>query len=119
MANVFDVERRDAFGIPILLERENAQKQIEIARHLADAPLARGPDLRRDILDELRRPVIERPAPDANMLLNGMREAAIEPREIDADDGVRLALNHEAQQFVKKSAELRIILNHLDQSDHR
>ena len=46
--------------IPILLKRENAQKQIVIRRQLVRAARTRRPDLRRNELDDFRIPFRER-----------------------------------------------------------
>ena len=49
----------------------------------------------------------------ADVLLDGVAEAQIEPAVIHADDGVRLAFDCERQQLVEESAELQIVLQHV------
>ena len=42
-----------------------------------------------------------------------MGKAAIEAGEINADDGVRLALQGQPKELAEQSAELEIVLQHL------
>src|SRR5437879_8492451 len=119
MPHKFDLQRKGALRIPFLLEWENAQQQIEVARHLPDAAFARGPDLRRDILNEFRLPVIEGASPGAHVILYRVAEAAIEAGEIDADDDVRFPLDRESDEPIEECFEFTIILQHLDQAHDR
>src|SRR5882762_4454508 len=87
----FDAQLRDTGGVPILLEREDAQQQINVAGDLIGATGAGGPDLRRDVLDYFRVPVVERSLTGADVILYRGGKAAVEPGKIDTNDGVRLA----------------------------
>src|SRR6185437_10541200 len=84
--------------VPFLLEWKNAEQQVAVAGELMGAAGARSPDLWRHVLDDSRIPVVERTASGADMLFNGMRKAAVEPREINANDHVRLAFKRELKE---------------------
>ena len=119
MADELHAQLRHALRIPFLLEREDAQDQVVVARHLVGAALARGPDLGRDVLDDLGVPVVEPVGVRASVLPDGMGKAAVEPGEIHADDRVGLALQRELEELVEQPAELEIVLQHLRQANHR
>src|ERR1035437_276165 len=92
IADKLHAQLRHALRIPGLLEREDAQDQVVVTRHLVSAALARCPHLRRNVLDNRGLPVVEPVGARVCVLLDGMGKAAIEAGEINTDDGVRLAL---------------------------
>src|SRR5260221_3771219 len=59
MTDVLHPPVANVLGVPLLLKWKNTQQQIEIALHLFGATLARSPDLRRDGLNQFRRPVFK------------------------------------------------------------
>ena len=119
MADELHSQLRHALRIPGLLEREDAQDQVVVARHLVGAALARRPDLRRDVLDQLGIPVMEPVCVRASVLPDGTGKAAVEAREIHADDRVGLAFQRELEELAEQSAKLEIVLQRFGQADHR
>ena len=117
MADKFHAQRRHALGIPILLERENAQEQIVIARQLVRATRTRRPDLRRDELDDFRIPFGKRIF--ADVFFDGLTKAQIESAEINADDHVRFALNRQREQLVEQPLEFQNIFQHIGNANDR
>src|SRR5271154_4090676 len=117
MPDKFHAQLRHALRIPILLERENAQEQIVIRRQQVRAARTRRPNLRRDELDDLRIPFRERIV--ADVFLDRVAEAQVEPAVIHADDDVRLAFDGEREQLVEQPPELEIIFQHIGNADDR
>src|ERR1035437_8977641 len=77
VSDKFHAQLRHALRIPSLLERENAQEQIIIARQLVGAARTRCPDLRRDELDDFRIPRGKRIFADISF--DRLAEAQVEP----------------------------------------
>src|ERR1051325_11329248 len=90
MADEFHAQLRHTPRIPLLLKWKNAQQQVIIAGEVGRAPVARVPDLGRDILDYLRRPIVKPIRPARDIFPDRAREAKIKPREINADNRVPL-----------------------------
>ena len=117
MADKFHAQLRHALGIPILLERENAQKQVVIARQLVCAARTRRPDLRRNELDDFRIPFREWIV--ADVFLDRLAEAQVEPAVIHADDHVRLAFDRQREQLVEQPPKFEIFFQHVRDADDR
>src|SRR5437763_15723651 len=109
MPDEFHAQPRHARRIPILLERKHAQQQINIPGQLIGAARSRRPDLRRDVLHNLRIPVEEGSRARADVLFDGVRKAVVEPGKIDADDEVWLALNRELEELTEDAFELAVL----------
>src|SRR3954470_16250611 len=99
MADELNGKVWDMGGIPLLLEWEDAEQQIEVARHFVRTAFPRGPDLRRDILDYFGLPIEKRPR-GADLFSDRMGEPAVEAGKIDTDDRVGLALNRKIEQAI-------------------
>ena len=113
----FHAQRRHALGIPILLEREDAQQQIIILRQLVRAAGTRRPDLRRDELDDFRVPLGE--GVFADVFFDRLTETQVEPAVIHADDHIRLALDGQRQQLVEQPPEYKIFFQNIRDADDR
>src|SRR5438132_11903660 len=109
MADIFDCDARRVGGIPFFLEGKDAQQQVEITSHFAGATFARGPDLRGNILDEPGVPIGKRSLVRADIFLEDVAEAPVEAGEIDANDGIGLAVNGELEELAQKPSELEIL----------
>src|SRR5439155_20292009 len=103
--------------IPIPLEWKNAEQQIDIPGQLIGAARSRRPDLRRDVLHNLRIPVEEGSRARADILFDGVRKAVVEPGEIDADDDVRLVFERELKELVEDAFELAVLFQRVEQPD--
>ena len=110
-------ELRHALRIPVFLEREDAQEQIIIPRQLVRAARTRGPDLRRDELDDLRFPVGKGIFTD--IFFDRLTEAQVEPAVIHADHHIRLALDGQRQQLVEQPPEHKILFQDIRDPDDR
>src|SRR5438105_2500086 len=110
---------RRAPGIPFFFERENAQEQVIIARELISATRSRSPDLRRNILNGLRLPVVEPALVRGSVCLYRVSKATIEPGEIHADDCIRLTFQRQTVKPVKQAPKFKIVLDRVGQADHR
>src|SRR5688500_8357960 len=98
MPNKLDLEVRLPRGIPRLLKWKNGEHQVHIARDLPDPRLVPGPNLRRDIINDLRVP----PATPARPRLKCFREPKIEPGIIDQHHEIRFPLKCQFQKLVEK-----------------
>src|ERR1051325_1385295 len=95
--------------IPRFFEGDNAQEQIEIHCHLISTSRPRCPYLRRNILDELRLPIME-PIPSAASFLPDLPgETTVETRVINANDGIRLSFDGQSVEFPEYSPVLKIM----------
>src|SRR5688572_16728439 len=93
------------FDIPILLERKNAQQQIDITVHLTGASGARSPHLRRHDLNDLRVPILKGAALALNDFAHAMRQPKVKPRKIDADDCMRRAIRGQFEETPQPALE--------------
>ena len=79
----------------------------------------RRPDLRRNVLNNFRIPVEKYPPARTDVLFDGARKAAVEPRKVNANDDVRFALERELKEPVKDAFELPIPFEGVSQADDR
>src|SRR5579859_4867447 len=113
MSDELHVEIGNAGGIPFFFKRKDAEQQIKVFGHLARATGPRGPHLRRNVLNDLRVPIVERAAPRSNVFLDGVGKAAIEAGEIHTDDGVWLAVGGDFEKLIEAPLEFAIIRQYL------
>src|SRR5262245_40661846 len=104
MADKLHFEFRDLSCVPIRLEREQAQNEIIVLGQLKSPIFAGRPDLGGHILNNFRLPAMKPVPADADIVSNRMGKAAVESREIDADDHVRLALDGQTTELVENAA---------------
>src|SRR5258708_25889256 len=119
MAEKVDAQVRHRLRVPLLLEWKHREQQVDVSRHFVSAAGARRPNLRRNILNELRIPVEENVLPGANVLFDRVSQAAVEAGIIDANDGVWLALARDSSELVEQPPELDVFLERLPQADDR
>ena len=92
-----------AFGIPLLLERENGKHQVDVPGDGVHAALPPRPELRRHIADDFRLPIPERTATGL-VVTDGPGETQVKAGIVDQHDGIRLAAGGEVKQLTEKSA---------------
>jgi len=78
MPHPLDAQPRHPLGVPVLLEREEAQQEIEIAGQAIGPARPRGPDLGRDVLHEPGAPVAEHPVPGRQPVADRADQAPVE-----------------------------------------
>src|ERR1044071_2457656 len=105
VAHEFNGYLRHAPGIPIFFERNNTQQQIQILRQPVSTSLPRRPDLRRNVLNEPGLPIMKPVRMGASESLDCMSQSAVKTGEIDTDDCVRLALESQIIELLKKPAK--------------
>src|SRR5258708_8528744 len=119
MAEKVDAQVRHRLRVPLLLEWKHREQQVDVSRHFVSAAGARRPNLRRNILNELRIPVEENVLPGANVLFDRVSRAAVEAGLIDANDGVGRAFAGDSSELVEQPPELDVFLERLPQADDR
>ena len=105
---VADEDRAQAGGVvDAALERQQAQHEVEEARHARRAPAPPGPDLRAHVLHR----------PQARGMQRG-REAEVELGRVDADEDVRTAFEQCAADARAQRQQARQVVQDLEQSHH-
>src|SRR5205085_4265970 len=91
-------------------EWKDAEHQVEIARHLPDAPAVPGPDLRADVINyfEIGRASSQ-----------GAREPEIETWVIDQDDGGGIQVRNFPKRVSKLFPEISVALHDFPESNDR
>ena len=89
------------------LERQQAQHQVEEARHARRAPAPPGPDLRTHVLHR----------PQSRRVQRG-REPEVELRRVDADEDIRAAFEHRAADSRAQRQQARQVMQDLEQAHH-
>src|SRR2546429_4463104 len=117
MTNKLHRKIRETIRVPVFLKGKNREQQVEVSRHFVSAALARSPNLRRNILHQLRLPIQERPTMAAGVASHCVPKPAIKARKIHADDRVRLAFDGHFSQLGKNAPEASIIPQYLNQPD--
>src|SRR6266481_4207037 len=92
VSNKNDRESRNAFRVPIFLEWKNAEDQIIVLGDLKRPAFARGPHLRRNILNNQWLPSVKPAGSLTDELPDGVGKAPVETTEVHADNHVRLAV---------------------------
>src|SRR5438093_3229793 len=95
------------FVVEVGLERENAEHEIEKARHLFDAATIPSPDLWADVVNDFRL---------RRLLSQCTREAQIKARIIDQHDRVGFALSNFLESFPKLLSKITVFPNHFPQT---
>lgn len=101
------LRRRAAIAEQRLLEREDAEHAVHIARQLPQPPRGPRPDLRRDVLDERYATLARRAG-----------EAEVQPGVVDADDDVGRVLLETHEQIAIEREELRRAPHHRPHPHH-
>src|SRR6185436_1087820 len=92
--------------VPVFFKRENRKQKIHVAGELIRAAGTGSPDLRGHILDNLWIPGALIRCLSPNVFLDSVGEAAIEPRKIHTNDGIRSPVDGNLEQLEKPSLEL-------------
>ncbi len=103
-----DEDRAQACGVVhAALERQQAQHEVEEARHARRAPAPPGPDLRAHVL---HRPQARR--------MQRRREAEVELGRVDPDEDIRTAFEQRAADPRAQRQQARQVMQDLEQSHH-
>ena len=92
-----------------LFEREDAEHQVEVARHLRDAPAVPGPNLRADVVDD---------AHARHGALHGLGEAEIETGVVDEHERAGLHAGDVGEHPVELRFEVAVLFQHVPEPHH-
>ena len=118
MADELDRELRHALGVPVFLEGEDGEHQVDVVGDLVHAALIPRPELRRHVTDDLRLPLPERAAARCVVSADGLGEAQVETGIVDQHDNVRFAPGRQLEQVAEQAAKLEVVFEHLPDADH-
>src|SRR5438876_6448468 len=117
MADKFDGETGNAFGVPIFFKRKEAQEQVIVAGHFSSTFFARGPHLWRNVLNDFWLPIVKPIAARARVVSYGVSKPAIEGEEIDTNNGIRFPFESELVKLVKEALKGEIVLESIGKPD--
>ena len=108
MANKLHAQLRRMLRVPVLLEREDRQHQIDITLNLLRPAGVPCPQLRRNVVDDFD---------PTSLHLRG--KPKIESRKVHEHHGIRPASLRSPDKFPEEAAELAVVLQHFHEADHR
>src|SRR5919201_3644763 len=96
-------------AVELGFKREDAEHEINPARHLVNTSAVPCPHLRADVVNDFGRRVAS---------AESARETQVKSGIIDQNDGVGSALFDALKSVVKFSSEVSILLQHFPQAEH-
>ena len=114
MPHKIDRQFRHSLRIPRFFKRKDCQQLINVRGDLMHATLVPSPELRADVINNLRPPITAR-----SCLAQRAHKTQVEAGIINTDHGVWFTIQRKLKQLIKEALEFTVVTNGLPDTNHR